>query len=63
MFQLSGLLEDFVSWQKQFGYLVLSGMFLIASKICELLRSYQEYPAKSVGKKREEFLIAALVKS
>jgi hypothetical protein len=35
----------------------------IFSKICELLGSYQEYPAKSVGKQGEEFLIAALVKS
>jgi hypothetical protein len=29
----------------------------------DLLRSYQEYPAKSVGKQGEEFLIAALLKS
>jgi hypothetical protein len=39
------------------------GIFLIASKTGELLRSYQEYAAKSVGKQGEEFLIAALVKS
>jgi hypothetical protein len=42
---------------------VLSGIFLIASKIGELLWSYQECPAKSVGKQREEFQIAALEKS
>jgi hypothetical protein len=36
---------------------------MIAIKSGELLRSYQEYPAKSVGKQAEEFLIAALVKS
>jgi hypothetical protein len=29
---------------------VLCGIFLIASQIGKLLRSYQEYPAKSVGK-------------
>jgi hypothetical protein len=31
--------------------------------IGESLRSYQEYPAKSVGKQGEEFLIEAQVKS
>jgi hypothetical protein len=31
--------------------------------IGELLGSYQEYAAKSVGKQGREFLIAALVKS
>jgi hypothetical protein len=36
---------------------------MIASEFDELLGSYQEYPAKSVGKQGEEFLIAALVKS
>jgi hypothetical protein len=35
---------------QQLVYTVLSRIFLIASKIGELLRSYQEYPAKSVGK-------------
>jgi hypothetical protein len=34
----------------------------MASKIGELLGSYQEYPAKSVGKQGKEFLIAAQVK-
>jgi hypothetical protein len=34
-----------------------------ASKIGESLRSYQQYPAKSVGKHGGEFLLAALVKS
>jgi hypothetical protein len=42
---------------------VFSRIFLIASKIGESLGSYQEYPAKLVGKQREEFLIAAQVKS
>jgi hypothetical protein len=35
----------------------------MASKIGESLRSSQEYPAKSVGKQGEEFLIATQVKS
>jgi hypothetical protein len=35
----------------------------MASKIGESLRSYQEYPIKSVVKQGEEFLIAALEKS
>jgi hypothetical protein len=39
------------------------GIILIASKIGELLWSYQEYPAKVAGKQGEEFLIAALEKS
>jgi hypothetical protein len=36
---------------------------MIASKIGELIECYQEYHAKSVGKKVGEFLIAAQVKS
>jgi hypothetical protein len=36
---------------------------MIASKIGELIGNYQEYPAKSVAKQREEFLIAVLDKS
>jgi hypothetical protein len=36
---------------------------MIASKIGESLESYQEYPAKSVGKQGKEFRIAALEKS
>jgi hypothetical protein len=35
----------------------------IPVKIGELLGSYQEYPAKSVGKQGEELLIAVPVKS
>jgi uncharacterized membrane protein len=46
---------------QQLAYSVVSGIFLIASKIGELLGSYQEYPAKSVGKQVEELLIATLV--
>jgi hypothetical protein len=38
-------------------------MFLIASKIGELLASYQNYSAKLVGKQGGEILIAAQVKS
>jgi hypothetical protein len=34
---------------------------VIASKIGELLGSYQEYPAKLVGKRGGDFLIAVLV--
>jgi hypothetical protein len=34
-----------------------------ASKIGESIGSYQEYPAKSVGRQGEEFLIVTLVKS
>jgi hypothetical protein len=41
--------------------LVLSKIFLIASKIGESQGSYQKYDAKSVGKKGEE--LAALVKN
>jgi hypothetical protein len=48
---------------QQLAYIVLSRIFQIADKINELIGSYQEYPAKSVGKQEEEFLIAALVKS
>ena len=44
-------------------YLVLGRIFLIASKIGESRGSKQEYPAKSVGKQGEEFLIETLVKS
>jgi hypothetical protein len=42
---------------------VFSGIFLKASEIGESLWSYHEYPARSVGKQEEEFLIVALVKS
>jgi hypothetical protein len=35
----------------------------MASKIGELLGSYQEYTAKSVGNQGEEFLIVVLEKS
>jgi hypothetical protein len=48
---------------QKLAYLVLSRIFLIASQINELLESYQDYSAKSVGKQGGEFLIAALVKS
>jgi hypothetical protein len=49
---------------QQLDYQVLCVIFLIASKIVESLRSYQEYPTKLVvDKQGEEFLIAALVKS
>jgi hypothetical protein len=41
----------------QLAYVVLSGIFLIASKIGESLGS-PEYPDKSVGKQGGEFLIA-----
>jgi hypothetical protein len=47
---------------QQLVYQVLSGIFWIASKNGELLWSYQQYPAKSMGKQGEEFLIAAPVK-
>jgi hypothetical protein len=47
---------------QQLAYLVLSRVFLIASTIGEFLESYQEYPAKSVGKQEGEFLIVVLVK-
>jgi hypothetical protein len=59
--KLSGLLSGFRYLCQQLAYLVFSRQFLIASKIGESLGSYQEYPAKSVGKQGEEFLIAALV--
>jgi hypothetical protein len=48
---------------QQLAYLVFCGIFLIASKIGELLGSYQEYPAKLTGKLGEEFLIDGLVKN
>jgi hypothetical protein len=48
---------------QELAYLVLSRIFPIASQIDELLESYQDYAAKSVGKQGGEFLIAALVKS
>jgi hypothetical protein len=41
----------------------LSGILLITWIIGEFFGSYPEYPAKSVGKLGEEFLIAALAKS
>jgi hypothetical protein len=47
----------------QLAYLVLSKIFLIVSEIGDLLRSYQEYPTKSVSKQGEDFLIVALVES
>jgi hypothetical protein len=52
---ISGLYQDFVTCV---AYQVVSGIFLKASTICELLGSYQEYSAKSVGKQGREFLIA-----
>jgi hypothetical protein len=48
---------------QQLAYLVLSRIFLIASKIGELLGRYQEYPAKSVGKQEVGFLIVAIAKN
>jgi hypothetical protein len=42
---------------------MLSRIFLLAIEIRESLRSYQEYPAKSVGKQGEEFLKPVHVKS
>jgi hypothetical protein len=48
---------------QQLAFVLLSGIFLIASKTVASLSSYREYPAKSVGKHGEEFLIAVLVKS
>jgi hypothetical protein len=48
---------------QQLAYLVFSRIYLIASKIGESLGSYQEYPAKSVGKQEEELLMVALEKS
>jgi hypothetical protein len=56
-------LSGFCYLCQQLAYLVDSRIFLMNSKIGESLRSYQEYPAKSVGKQGEEFPIAALVKS
>jgi hypothetical protein len=47
---------------QQLAYLGLCRIFLIARNIGDKLRSYQEYPAKLVGKQGKEFLIAALVK-
>jgi hypothetical protein len=55
-------LSGFCYLCQKLAYLVLRKIFLIARKIVESLRSYQEYPAKSVGKQGEEFPIAALVK-
>jgi hypothetical protein len=60
---VSRTLSGFCYLCQQLAYLVFSRIFLIACKIGELLGNYQEYPAKSVGKQGEEFLIAALVKS
>jgi hypothetical protein len=57
------ILSGFCYLCHKLAYLVYSRIFLIASKIVESLRCYQEYPVKSVGKKGEEFLTAALVKS
>jgi hypothetical protein len=57
------ILTGFCYLCQQLGYLVVSGIFLISSKVGELLWSYQEYPGKSVGKQGEELLIATLVKS
>jgi hypothetical protein len=45
------------------GPLVKIKIFVRASQIGELLGSRQEYPSKSVGKQKDEFLIAALVDS
>lgn len=41
----------------------LSRIFMIVSKIDELLRSYPKYSAKSVSKQGEEILVATLVKN
>jgi hypothetical protein len=57
------MLSGFCYLCQQLACLVFSRIFLIASEIGELLESYQEYPAKSVGKQGDELLIAALVKS
>jgi hypothetical protein len=48
---------------QQLAYLVLSRIFIIASKIDESLGSYQEYPSIALGKQAGKFLIATLVKS
>jgi hypothetical protein len=48
---------------QQLACLVICRIFLIAGKMVEALGSYQEYPAKSVGKQGEEFVLVALVKS
>jgi hypothetical protein len=48
---------------QQLAYLVLCRIFLKDSKIGLLLKSYQKYPAKSVGKLGEEFLIVELERS
>jgi hypothetical protein len=56
-------LSGFLYLCQQLAFYVLSRIFLIASKIGELLGSYREYSAKSTGKQGGEFLIAALVKS
>jgi hypothetical protein len=39
---------------QQLAYLLVSRIFLVAGKIGESLRSYQEYPDKSVGKQGGE---------
>jgi hypothetical protein len=48
---------------QQLAYLELSRILLIGIIIVELLGSYQEYPAMSLGKQGELSLIAVLVKS
>jgi hypothetical protein len=58
-----GTLSRFCYLSQQLAYLVISRIFLIATKFGESLGSCQEYFAKSVGRQRREFLIGALVKS
>jgi hypothetical protein len=55
----TGFTKQFHKFIRIFTSLVLSRIFLIATKIGELLGSYLEYPIKSVGKIGEEFMISA----
>jgi hypothetical protein len=57
------LYTDFVACVNKLLFLYFAGCSLKASKKGELLCSYKEYPAKSVGEQGKEFLIAAQVKS
>jgi hypothetical protein len=47
---------------KQLAYLVLSRIFILTSKIDELLRGYPEHFVKNAGKQEDNLRIAALVK-
>jgi hypothetical protein len=47
---------------KQLAYLVCGRIFMTSSEIGELLGSYQEYPAKFVGKQGEQFLKSGVSK-